>query len=213
MSNGKVHDLGGASVGFFILAAPLLVSTIIDPVEHDSLIFSMGWQKYTAMAGGACIFGTLMLSPDLDVFPWRSVCQQRWDNIGFGPLNLGWIWEPYRRYIGHRDGLSHSILLGSTIRVLYLLAWASTLLVFQPIRDINWMHIALTNQGLLVAAFVGVEISALVHYLLDGLIHKWIKKMFAKMIPYDKSGKKSGKKNKRKPITPRRSQRRRRSRT
>lgn len=182
MSNGKIHDLGGASVGFFILTAPLLVSVGKGAIEFEHFEFPYDWQKYTIVTGAMCIIGTLMLSPDLDVFPWRSVCQRRWDRIGIGFLNLGWIWEPYRRKISHRDELSHSILLGSIIRVLYLLAWSCCLLAWKPIREIDFIAIAVNHWGILLAAFVGIEISALVHYLLDGLIHRWGKKAVKKYV-------------------------------
>ena len=65
------------------------------------------------MGGGlAFLVGGLWLSPDLDT---RSNPTRRW-----GPLRL--LWWPYRRLLRHRSLLSHSPLLGTAGRLLYLLA-------------------------------------------------------------------------------------------
>ena len=58
-------------------------------------------------------FSGMCCSPDLDV---ESRAYTRW-----GPLRG--IWWPYQKLISHRSILSHSYLIGPTLRLVYLLAW------------------------------------------------------------------------------------------
>ncbi len=56
------------------------------------------------------VFSGLMLSADLDV---ASRGYRRW-----GPLRF--IWWPYQKLIPHRSWLSHGLVVGPMLRVLYL---------------------------------------------------------------------------------------------
>lgn len=58
---------------------------------------------------GATLFGGLMFGPDLDI---HSRQYTRW-----GPLRI--IWWPYKVVFRHRSRLTHGIILGTLIRVLY----------------------------------------------------------------------------------------------
>jgi uncharacterized metal-binding protein len=101
----------------------------------------------------------MYLSPDLDLV---SRPYKRW---GF----LQWLWLPYQRLIPrHRHWLSHGPVIGSAVRLLYLAAWLSPIWVLFPVlHQIQWSGVTAPN----VAAFlVGVELSALNHLLLDGLL-------------------------------------------
>jgi uncharacterized metal-binding protein len=51
-----------------------------------------------------------MFGPDLDT---RSVQIRRWGL-------LRWIWWPYRRVVPHRSRLSHGVLVGTFLRLVYL---------------------------------------------------------------------------------------------
>ncbi|MFM8604802.1 MAG: DUF2227 family putative metal-binding protein [Cyanobium sp.] len=117
-------------------------------------------------AGLAFLVGGLWLSPDLDT---RSNASRRW-----GPLAV--LWWPYRRVLSHRSALSHTPLLGSAGRLLYLavaLALLSQLL--QPLGTPAAAELPAALSALwreqrapLQAALVGLEASAWLHLLQDG---------------------------------------------
>ena len=114
----------------------------------------------------AFLVGGLLLSPDLDT---RSNPSRRW-----GPLRG--LWWPYRRLLRHRSLLSHSPLLGSGGRLLYL---AALVLLFsallQPLGAPGPQRLAAMAVGLwqrqrplLLAGLAGVEASAWLHLIQDG---------------------------------------------
>ncbi len=119
-----------------------------------------------AVATGAFLLGGLWLSPDLDT---RSNATRRW-----GPLRL--LWWPYRRLLSHRSLLSHSPLLGTGLRLL----WVAVLVVaacaaLQPLgapapQELLQRGRELwgSQRPLLIAAFVGLEASSWLHLPQDG---------------------------------------------
>jgi uncharacterized metal-binding protein len=111
------------------------------------------------IAGAAHYVGGLMLSPDLDLV---SRPYKRW---GF----LRWLWLPYQRLIPrHRHWLSHGPVIGSAVRLLYLAALVSPIwLVFPGLHRVQWVGVTLPN---IVPFLLAVELSALNHLLLDGLL-------------------------------------------
>jgi uncharacterized metal-binding protein len=72
----------------------------------------------TLLVVGAYLFSGLLLSNDLDTYsrPYR-----RW-----GPLRI--LWYPYQRLVAHRSVLSHGVLIGPVLRVVYLYAMVEVLL-------------------------------------------------------------------------------------
>ena len=136
-----------------------------------ALPFGLLWWPWlgptgSSWAGLAFLLGGLWLSPDLDT---RSNPTRRW-----GPLRL--LWWPYRRLLSHRSLVSHSPLLGTAGRLIYLAALATGLcLVAQPLGTPSpqalwlaaqrlWQH----HQPLLLAVLTGVEASAWLHLIQDG---------------------------------------------
>jgi uncharacterized metal-binding protein len=109
------------------------------------------------IAAAAHFLGGYWLSPDLDI---KSRPFLRWSILRF-------IWIPYQRLIPHRSPLSHAPVLGSLLRLAYLAACLSPLwLVFPDLQRVQW-----AVDWMKVAAFlVGIELSALNHLLLDGLL-------------------------------------------
>lgn len=71
----------------------------------------------TLCVAGAFVFAGLMFSGDLDL---PSVQSKRW-----GPLRL--LWKPYQWLVPHRSSLSHGILLGPAVRLLYLMGMGALL--------------------------------------------------------------------------------------
>lgn len=64
----------------------------------------------TGVLVASFVFAGLMFSGDLDL---NSVQYRRW-----GPLR--WIWKPYQWLIPHRSPLSHGIVLGPLVRLVYV---------------------------------------------------------------------------------------------
>jgi uncharacterized metal-binding protein len=109
------------------------------------------------IAASAHLLGGLYLSPDLDLI---SRPYKRWGL-------LRWLWIPYQKLIPrHRHWLSHGVIVGSLVRLLYLSAWVSPLW-FIGLSQVQWSDLSRQKA---IAFFCGVELSALNHLLLDGLI-------------------------------------------
>ncbi len=66
------------------------------------------WLSWGVLTGTHLLSG-LLFSPDLDV---QAVEYRRW-----GPFR--WIWLPYARLVLHRSWLSHSLVFGPLLRLLY----------------------------------------------------------------------------------------------
>ena len=150
-----------------------------------ALPFGLLWAPWlglvgVAVAAGAFLVGGLWLSPDLDT---RSRATYRW-----GPL--AWLWWPYRRGLSHRSLFSHSPVIGTAGRLIYLaLALLLAALVAQgamalasgtpPLRNGDlvaaaqagryWLASLWQQQRpLLLAALLGLEASSWLHLLQDG---------------------------------------------
>ncbi|MEB3360569.1 MAG: metal-binding protein [Synechococcaceae cyanobacterium] len=150
MASGRSHD---RATGLLAIPFGLLWWPALGPLGF-------------AIAGSAFLLGGLWLSPDLDVLSRSS---RRW-----GPLGL--LWWPYRRVLRHRSLLSHSPLLGSGLRLVWLSAWMLLLvLVLEPIGLLSLRQVLEVGQWmwqqqrpLLLAALVGIEASSWLHLLQDG---------------------------------------------
>ncbi len=145
--------------------------------QHDratwilAIPFGLLWSPWLGLAGVttaglAFLIGGLWLSPDLDT---RSNPSRRW-----GPLRL--LWWPYRRCLRHRSLISHSPLLGSAGRLLYLAALLLALCqLAQPLGTPSPQQLLQHGQALwqrqpslLLALLSGVEASAWLHLIQDG---------------------------------------------
>jgi uncharacterized metal-binding protein len=96
MPNGKTHDrltavTAALSVPLWYIASP----------AHDPLICIVGVGSY--------LFSGFWLSDDLDT---NSICYKRWGLFKF-------IWWPYRILVPHRSCLSHGLVIGPILRVIY----------------------------------------------------------------------------------------------
>jgi uncharacterized metal-binding protein len=142
MASGKNHDL-----------SILLTSPIVGIVGVYYYSPELG-----IIAASAHLLAGLYLSPDLDLV---SKPFKRW-----GILKLFWI--PYQKLIPrHRHWLSHGVIVGSTVRLLYLSALLSPLwFLFPGLQQVQWA----ISWEKAIAFFLGVELSALNHLLLDGLL-------------------------------------------
>ncbi len=140
MASGRNHDLS------------ILFTTPIIGIIGISHSLELG-----IIAASSHYLAGMFLSPDLDTV---SKPFKRWGVFKF-------IWIPYQKNIPHRSALSHAPILGSTIRLMYLAALLLPFwIIFPGLQQIEWM---ITREKA-IAFLVGVELSALNHLLLDGLL-------------------------------------------
>ncbi len=81
---------------------------------------SLAWvmsrnSQTTLLLCSGYLVGGLILGPDLDIY---SRHYQRW---GW----FRWIWVPYQKTIPHRSLWSHGFLVGTTLRLVYLVLWGA----------------------------------------------------------------------------------------
>lgn len=98
MPSGRTHD----SITLWCLPAIAILTWIVTQNSTIVLIICAGY-----------LFSGLMFGPDLDI---HSQQFKRWGIIG-------WIWLPYRKRLRHRSRFSHGILIGTLLRLLYLIFW------------------------------------------------------------------------------------------
>jgi uncharacterized metal-binding protein len=132
--------------------------TVTTPVILAAAIAS-GHADVGLITSAAYYISGMYLSPDLDLI---SRPYKRWGL-------LRWLWLPYQKLIPrHRHWLSHGPVIGSLVRLFYLAALVSPLWFFFPgLQQVQWSGVTAPNA---MAFFCGVELSALNHLLLDGLL-------------------------------------------
>jgi uncharacterized metal-binding protein len=141
VASGKNHDRS------IMFATPIVLAV-------GSYQFGL---EVGVIAAASHFLGGYWLSPDLDI---KSRPFLRWGVLKF-------IWLPYQRFIPHRSPLSHAPVLGSVIRLLYLAVCLSPLWLIPGVSQVQWGGV---NWSKAIAFLVGVELSALNHLLLDGLL-------------------------------------------
>ena len=129
----------------------------------------------TLFLGGGFFFAGLMFGPDLDIY---SIQFKRW-----GRLRI--IWLPYQKLLRHRSSLSHGLIIGTVIRILYLLLWLFLLgTVVVAIAQIiwgfewNWQSFTLAMiqsvRGIYlpeaIALFIGLDLGAMSHSISDWIV-------------------------------------------
>ena len=136
MPSGRVHHL----------------ATMITGAAVGTLMQVNGFPTSEIVALEVGFFATFFINPDLDLnttFPKRN--PRKW---------LWWLyWYPYSRLFPHRSALSHFPLLGTFVRIAYLLV---PLYLLQLVSD--EIHIIFAGATFPV---LGMVISDTVHYLMD----------------------------------------------
>lgn len=105
----------------------------------------------------AYVFSCFLLSPDLDL---HSDPYLRW-----GPLRF--IWKAYMKVVPHRSWVSHGLLVGSLIRVAYLLTIPGLLLYASVRAGVLQENNVLRYWRYGVVALLGIEAGAVVHIVAD----------------------------------------------
>lgn len=166
MPSGRTHD----RITLWNLPAVTLLTLFVTKRSDLTLIVSGGF-----------LFSGLMLSPDLDL---NSLPFKRW---GW----LRWIWIPYQKLVRHRSIFSHGLVIGTTLRILYLAFWAMVvgglgvmaiaLLGYTPG---SWQDLApqivrsqLQYRQQYIALFLGLELGAISHIVSD-----WITSTYKKLL-------------------------------
>lgn len=111
-----------------------------------------------------CLFG-LFVDPDLDV-DGLTASERRALRLVRLP---GWLWVvfwyPYAKLIPHRHWLSHWPIIGTAIRVAYLLVPLSLLVFLVNPLAFSWMMWGLFWAGPWL--FIGLAASDIAHWILD----------------------------------------------
>ena len=124
--------------------------------------FALGWLD-GIIAATAFLIGGLWLSPDLDT---RSNALRRWGQLAF-------LWWPYRRLIRHRSIWSHGPLIGTAVRLLYLVGWLILVIFLVPSLNLTvvtesaqqWMN---NHPRQIITIALALESSTWLHLVLDG---------------------------------------------
>jgi uncharacterized metal-binding protein len=159
MPTGKVHAFASVAAA---VAVPIVASHFIPTTD---------WKQMLAGSAG-CLMG-LIVTPDLDVDRGCRAFHVVEETVGKIPA-LIWriIWLPYSWLIPHRSPLSHLPLIGTALRLGYLLGamlliWylASQTGVVSPVRLQG--EAGLLSQPLLWWLIIGLALSDGLHFLMD----------------------------------------------
>jgi uncharacterized metal-binding protein len=165
MPSGRTHD----RITLWTLP---LVAGLVQVVAQRSTL--------TLMICGGFLFGGLMMGPDLDT---HSIHYKRWGIFR-------WIWLPYRQSMRHRSPWSHGPIMGTTVRVLYLMLWLG-LVSLVSVAAVNemvqigwswnqlgqfWLRQFYRYRQEMLALFVGLELGAFSHYTADWLVSGYKKR-------------------------------------
>ncbi|UBF24165.1 metal-binding protein [Kovacikia minuta CCNUW1] len=176
MPSGRTHD------SITLWSLPLIAALTFDRTRSSSL---------TLMVSAGFLFAGLMFGPDLDIYSRQYL---RWGV-------LRWIWLPYRQNMRHRSFLSHGPIVGTIVRVGYLLTWLGMValaailisaIAYQLVGKIaNWQILAQNlldesvtlirrslqqNAAEWIALLIGLELGALSHSLSDW-VGSWYKRL------------------------------------
>lgn len=159
MPSGKTHT----RIDLFLLV------TILGPAWYfwPSFVKAFGrdeMAEYGVVFIVAYLFGTFLLSPDMDLN--TSDPMKNW-----GVLRL--LWRPYARVFKHR-GLSHMPIVGTLTRVVYILIVVYALsAVANAFFDLGWKmsvdDFVKIDRNAIVVGLVGLCLPDLFHILADRL--------------------------------------------
>lgn len=139
----------------------IAVTAIVSPVVMLTT-FSL---LQAVMFGAGCLLG-LVVEPDLDIN--RVTESERRLLRIFGPVAYIWIglWLPYAIVLPHRSALSHLPILGTLLRLVYLLGWLY--LVCSALGVWNWLFVAVqANLEALAWLVLGLCIADIGHWFAD----------------------------------------------
>ncbi len=137
--------------------------------------------KLTLIVAGTYLFSGLMFGPDLDI---HSIQYKRWGLLGF-------IWLPYRKMMAHRSIFSHGIIIGTVVRILYLLSFITIFAILiigcaQLIWGFHWNWQTFVSKVInqltinypqeTIAALIGLELGSNSHSFSDWIVSGYKRK-------------------------------------
>jgi uncharacterized metal-binding protein len=125
-----------------------------------------------ALAGiAAFMFAGTAFNPDLDL---ESDPYNHW-------WFLKWYWYLYQYLIPHRGWISHSPIIGTLVRLIYLSPVVAVILSALVITELTSIEKItewyVVNKKFLISAAAGLEASSLLHIIADK-ISTWFKRTF-----------------------------------
>lgn len=157
MPSGTTHDV-----------ITIVSGAALTPVVLNANLPDMGPANAAILLGSYLASG-LLFSPDLDL---KSSPYKRW-------RGMRWVWLPYQRMVPHRSWVSHSLLFGPVIRVLYFAGVLSLLTliglglinVLTPVDPTGTLLRAATATGLWVRDHPAVVGYIVLGFVLGGAAH------------------------------------------
>lgn len=148
-----MSDYKGHTTFNLLLALPLLLG--------GAYYFSEPNPYLLATLGGAFVYSTLFMSPDLDLAYQIRLFSLR----GFFSLPF----RSYAKLFSHR-GLSHNVLFGSLTRILWLLGWATLIFaaVYQALpTQQTFLTFYYSHEPYILYGLAGVCCADWAHLFLD----------------------------------------------
>jgi uncharacterized metal-binding protein len=148
MASGKIHE----RINLF---GSIIAVSAVGAIAKEPIL--------GLLVGAGTLVGTYLLSPDLDCRgAFHAKSWWRWHRIG-----LGWYWSLYAQTIPHhRHWLSHSIVISTAYRVLWLAIPLAAILYALPL-EIDPNAIITTHWRFFAAFYGGLELSTILHLLMD----------------------------------------------
>lgn len=157
MPSGKTHIRIDVFFLFLMAAAALYFwGDLVQRFGRDRLV------EQSAAFTISYLFGTFLLSPDLDLKD--NVSAKNWGLLRF-------FWRPYAALFRHR-GISHVPVVGTLTRILYMavvayVAVAAANALFDMKMRMSFRDLRAANWGLALTALAGVCLPDLLHVLTD----------------------------------------------
>lgn len=134
------------------------ISLVAAPVVYaGALLVTSSDQQSAVTITAAFLVSAMMLSPDLDT---RSRPYYRWGMIRG-------IWLPYRWLVPHRSPISHSFVIGSLLRLIYLLLLLS--LALTPF-GIDLVSMTINDGGVVLSIVIGSILADGLHIIADRIV-------------------------------------------
>jgi uncharacterized metal-binding protein len=167
MPSGRTHDRLTLAT-----AAVSLPVWLVASANHDPVPYVYGVSAY--------LFSGFWLSGDLDT---NSVCYKRWGFFKF-------IWWPYRKMVPHRSIVSHGLVVGPLLRVVYFAIVTGLLLHFGA-DFVNKYFLVVDRTGILrhtrlstlgwlllhpsaaISAVIGLVLGGFTHTIADAIFSFW----------------------------------------
>ncbi len=143
MPNGRTHD------AISLITIPIVIISSYFIIEDLILIFIVSLSY---------IFASFMFNGDLDT---NSKPFNRW-------YILKMFWIPYQLMFYHRSYFTHGIVIGTMIRIIYVLIIPLLILISIDIKNLM-IFINVISHEYFLYSLIGLEIGSTIHTISDKL--------------------------------------------